>query len=94
MLSLGCGIFFSRYSLSSVDKTRRQRHIRMSDPSVANSSSKKRPAVEYSFQPSICYCHKLLIFTGFYTNKYILTQMNKMITYALMFVMGKKNWLE
>ena len=28
----------------------------------------KRPAVQYSFQPSICYCHKLFIFKGFYTS--------------------------
>ena len=37
--------------------------------------------------------HKLLIFTAF-TQKYILTQMNEMITYALRFVMGRKKWLE
>ena len=29
----------------------------------------KRPAVQYSFQTSICYSHKLLIFTGFYLNR-------------------------
>ena len=37
--------------------------------------------------------HKLLIFTAF-TQKYILMQMNEMITYALRFVMGRKKWLE
>ena len=53
-----------------------------------------RLAAQYSFQPFIYYCHKLLIFTDFYKQKYILMEMNEMITYAFRFGMDKKNWLK
>ena len=52
----------------------------------------KRSAVQYSVQPSIC-CHKLYFLPAF-TRKYILTQMNEMITYAIKFVMDRINLLE